>query len=191
MQQLSFMDVMVPPPPPPARRPYEPPPRREFMTRAYGVCEPMLIALDERDPIEIEVCGVPTLIRFSSGFCTYTVQPAGSPYWSETGFRSFAGYHVIDGPEFTESDCRQIIEAMIDSKHGCNGKLTKWWPSYCLQWRQSREFANGRDRATTWDQWGPEKHVEHWANFDARQAAAEAQMLADGIDKEEVWRTRR
>jgi hypothetical protein len=185
MQQLSFMDAMIPPPPPPVRKPYEPPPRREFMTRAYGKGEPMLIGLDELDPIEIEVRGVPTLIRFAHGWQTYTVQPPGSPYWSETGFRSF-GYAHIDPDEIAG-----IIAAHIASKHGCKGKLTKWWPSYCLQWRQEREFAKGRDRATTWDQWGPEKHAEHWANFDTRQAAAEAQMIADGIDKDEVWRTRR
>lgn len=192
MQQLSMLDMMIAPPPPVVARPYEPPPRREFMTRAYGVWGPMKIAVDERDPIEIEVRGIPTLIRFSSVFQTYAVEPAGSVYWSETGFRSFAGVYQIGGSnEYTEDEIRQIIEAMIDSKHGCNGKLTKWWPDYCRQWRQHKWFADRVDRATTWDQFGAEKQAEYWAKHDAEQAAALARMEAEGIDPKEVWRTYR
>ncbi|UNK39354.1 hypothetical protein MNR02_06515 [Shinella sp. H4-D48] len=191
MQQLSMLDLMMPPAPPVVAKPWEPPPRREFLTRAYGVEEMMEINLDERDPIEIEVRGIPTLVRFSSFFQTYTVQPAGSVYWSETGFKSFAGFYGRIDDGLTPAVLEQIICADIDSKHGCNGKLTKWWPSYCLQWRQNKTFADKFDRATTWDQWGPEKQAEHWASHDARQAAALQQMAAEGIDPDEVWRTRR
>ncbi|WP_157628332.1 hypothetical protein [Rhizobium leguminosarum] len=192
MQQLSMLDLMMPPPPPPVRKPYAPPPRRDFMTRAYGVDTVMEIALDERDPIEIEVRGIPTLIRFSSVFQTYAVKPPGSAYWSETGFHSFAGLHQIAGTnEYSPDEIRQIIEAMIDSKHGCGGKLTKWWPFYCLQWRQSKDFADRSERSSTWDQWGSEKQAEHWASHDAKQSAALERMAADGIDPDEVWRTRR
>lgn len=169
---------------------WEPPPRREFVTRAYGVEEPMMIDMDERDPIEIEVRGIPTLVRFSSFFQTYAVQPAGSAYWSETGFKSFAGFQGRIEGGLTPSVLVEIIEADIDSKHGGNGKLTKWWPSYCLQWRQNKDFADRMERATTWDQWGPEKQAEHWANHDARQAAAIERMHAEGIDPEEVWKSR-
>lgn len=191
VQQLSMLDLMMPPPPPVVAKPWEMPPTREFVTRAYGVVEPMEIRVDERDPIEIEVRGIPTLIRFSSCFQTYAVLPPGSDYWSETGFRSFAGLERhLDG-ELTTSLLEEVIRANIDSKHGCNGKLDKWWPHYCLQWRQNKAFADKFERSTTWDQWGPEKQAEHWASHDAKQAAALEQMAADGIDPDEVWRTRR
>lgn len=182
MQQLSLLDLIAPPPLPP--KPYEPPPRREVITRAYGEDHAMLIGLDELVPIEIEVRRIPTLIRFGSGWSTYTVQPAGAVYWSETGFRSFGG------PETDADVIAAMISAHIDHKHGCNGKLTKWWPRYALQWRQEKRFADKMDRATTWDQWGPEEHVRCWANFDARQAEALDRMRSDGIDPDEVWRTR-
>ena len=190
MQQLSMFDLMMTPTPPVVLKPYEPPPRREVMTRAYGVLQPMEINLDERDPIEIEVRGMSTLIRLSFVFQTYAVEPAGSAYWSETGFRSFAGYHQIGGDnEYTPDEIRQIIEATIDSKHGCNGKLTKWWPDYCLRWRWNKWFASRCERETTWAQWGPEEHAKCWAKHDAEQAAALARMEAEGIDPKEVWRT--
>lgn len=173
-----------------APRAYEPPPRREFMTRAYGIEKPMMIDMEEPDPIEIEVRGIPTLIRFSSFFQTYAVQPAGSAYWSQTGFKSFAGFQGrIDGG-LTPTIIAEIINADIDSKWGGKGKLTKWWPDYCLQWRQNKDFADRVERATTWDQWGPEKQAEHWASYDARQAAAIERMHAQGIDPQEVWKTR-
>ncbi|MDT9702534.1 hypothetical protein, partial [Streptomyces sp. P17] len=75
-------------------------------------------------------------------------------YWSETGFRSFGG------PETDTGIIAQMINAHIDSKSGCNGKLTKWWPSYALQWRQNRRFIEKMDRSTLWDQWGSEKQVD-------------------------------
>lgn len=183
MQQLSLIPLMEPPAPPP--KPYEPPPRREFMTRAYGEDHVMQIGLDELDPIEVEVRGIPTVIRFGFGWSTYVIQPPGSPYWSETGFRSFGG------PELDPDVIASMIAAHIDSKNGCKGKLTKWWPSYCLQWRQNKAFADKFGRATTWDQWGPEKQAEHWAAFDTRQAAALERMKSEDINPGEVWRTRR
>jgi hypothetical protein len=188
MQQLSMLDMMIPPPQPAVFKPYEPPPRRIFMTRAYGVEEGMEIDLDERDPIEIEVRGIPTLVRFSSVFQTYTVQPPGSPYWSETGFISFAGLYTVGGSnEFSPEEIIAIIDRDIDKRKG----MTKWWPHYCLQWRQSRDFMQRVERETTWAQWGPEKQAEHWASADAKQAAAIDRMKAEGIDPDEVWRTRR
>jgi len=191
MQQLSMFDLMMPPLPPVVAKPWTPPPTREFETRAYGVVAPMEIGLDERDPIEIEVRGIPTLVRFSSFFQVYAVQPPGSVYWSETGFKSFAGFWGRIEGGLTPEILAEIIGADIDSKHGGGGKLTKWWPHYCLQWRQNKDFADRCKRETTWDQWGPEKHAEHWANYDAKQAAALERMAAEGIDPEEVWRTRR
>ncbi|KQV83262.1 hypothetical protein [Rhizobium sp. Root1220] len=182
MQQLSLLALMEPPPPTP--KPYEPPPRRDFMTRAYGEAHVMKIGMNELDPVEIEVRGIPTLILFSFGWQTYTVQPPGASYWSETGFRSFGG------PETEPDQIEQLIARHIDSKDGCKGKLTRWWPSYCLHWRQEKRFGDKFDRATTWDQWGAEKQREHWENYDARQRVAVERMAAEGIDPEDVWRSR-
>lgn len=42
------------------------------------------------------------------------------------------------------------------------------------------------DRAEMWTQWGPERHAEIWAAHDARIAAAEARMRAEGIDPNDV-----
>jgi hypothetical protein len=188
MQQLSMLDMMMPPPPPMVFKPFEPPPRRNFFTRAYGEEAVMEIDLDERDPIEIEVRGIPTLVRFTSVFQTYAVQPAGSAYWSETGFRSFAGLHCVGGNnEYSPDEITIIIERDIDRRKG----MTKWWPDYCLQWRQNRDFIQRVDRKTTWAQWGPEKQAEHWANADTKQAAALERMKGEGIDPDEVWRTRK
>lgn len=181
MEQLSMLDLMIPRPVP---VPYEPPPRREFMTRAYGEDHMMEIGMDEIDPIEIVVRDIPTLIRFGFGWQTYTVQAPGAIYWSQTGFRSFGG------PQTDPDEIGQMIDAHIDSKHGCNGKLTRWWPGFILRWRQSRDFASRVDRATTWDQFGPEQQAEHWAIFDAKQAEAEQRMNAMGFDPEEIWRSK-
>lgn len=176
--QLSLLEIMAPTP-----VPYEPPARREVMTRAYGQAAMMEIGIDEADPIEIGVRGIPTLIRFGFGWQTYTVQPAGSAYWSETGFRSFGG------PETNGDEIAALIGAYIDHKSGCNGKLTKWWPWYALHWRQNKRFADKMDRTTTWTQWGQEQHAEHWFRFDAKQAAALDRMSLEGIDPDEVWRS--
>ncbi|WP_032998304.1 hypothetical protein [Rhizobium leguminosarum] len=117
------------------------------------------------------------------------------PFFSETGFRSFQVCphdYVIAAAKV---DCKSWIARVCTGQLTEGGKkkvtLTRAWPTYALQWRQSKEFADKYDRADVWAQWGPEKHAEHWANHDARQATALEQMAADGIDPDEVWRTRR
>lgn len=117
------------------------------------------------------------------------------PFFSETGYRSFQVCphdHVIAAKGL---DCKAWLERVCLAQLTEGGKkkvtLTRAWPTYALQWRQSKEFAEKYDRADVWAQWGPEKHAEHWASHDARQAAAIEQMAADGIDPDEVWRTRR
>ena len=85
-QQLDMFDVFNPPPEPVA---YVDPIMREVATHAYGVNGLMSIRDDEPDPFEIEVRGILCLIRMNFGFSTYTVQPAGTLFWSETGYRSW------------------------------------------------------------------------------------------------------
>lgn len=189
-QQLDMFDVFNPPPEPVA---YVDPIMREVATRAYGVNGLMIIRDDELDPFEIEVRGILCLIRMNFGFDTYTVQPAGTLFWSETGYRSWtngkwiAGRGIVFGGD--EDDIRRLIEAYIDApvkSYGCGGNLAPWWPNYILRWRGDLLWSISHDRATVWDQWGPERHAEIWGAHDARIAAAEARMWAEGIDPNEV-----
>lgn len=96
-----------------------------------------------------------------------------------------------DGREPDVTICA-IIERYIDAPakdgNGCGGKLVRWWPGYIRRWQDdlSWQLRYGRDRAAMWAQWGPERHAEMWAAHDARIAAAEAQMWAEGIDPNEV-----
>lgn len=186
--QLDLLDILKPPPEPlPA---YVPPVRRPIMTRAYGVDTILNVGEEDFDPFEIEVRGVTTIIRH--GFCTYTVEKPGSPYWSETGFRSFR-FNTSDPAEITEA-IERYIDAPAKDGNGCGGVLTKWWPSYVLHWRQSLGFELTMTKAlkgseNIWDQWGPEKWAEHWASHDAQLAEQFAQMIADGIDPNDVGPT--
>lgn len=116
-------------------------------------------------------------------------------FFSETGFHSFQvcprDYVIAAGKLDCKGWLERVCTAQLTEGGKKKAKLTRAWPSYALQWRQSREFAESVNRAETWTQWGPEKHAEHWANHDTRQAAALDRMAAEGIDPDEVWRTRR
>jgi len=178
MMQLDMFAALTPVAPPPA---WVPPPRCEVKTRAFS--HDGMITLYGEDPVEpfeLLVRGVPCVISYSGGFCTHAIEGPGSAFWSETGFRSF-GLATVD-PESVSA----AIEAYIASKD-CGGKLTRWWPSYVLQWQQSLAFElSFADRAGCWDQWGPEKHREHWDRHDAKLGEAIDRMRAEGIDPNDV-----
>lgn len=184
MHQMTMFDILEPKP---KRQPYIPPIMRDVRTSAYASGGVMQVREGEPDPIEIMVRGIPCVISFSFGFATRAVQPPGSPFWSETGFRNFS---VSSGWEDAPDKIAGVIEAYIDGPTkdggGCGGKLTRWWPSYILQWRGNLAFSLGRDRSTIWEQWGPERHAELWAKHDANNAEALARMVADGIDPNDV-----
>lgn len=187
--QLSMLDALCPPPAP---APYAGPVTREVMTRAYGRDYLMRIREDDPDPVEIEVDGTPCLITFGYGFSTYTVQPAGSLFWSESGFRSFSHGALVDGEMVFVRDMDSIIYlirahvAAPIKDMGLGGKLVRWWPPYVRQWQSDTSWALTYDRAEMWTQWGPERHAEIWAEHDARRAAAVTQMWAEGIDPNDV-----
>lgn len=188
LHQLNMFDLLEPPAPAARRQPVEDT-RRPFPTRAYGRDYVMQIREEERDPIEIEVRGVPALITFGYGFSTYTVQPHGSFFWSHTGFRSWAGFH--GAVEAEPETITALIESYIDapmSKDGLGGQLERWWPSYALQWRDTTGFILefGRDRSRLWTQWGPERHSEVWAKKEREFRAGLTQMEADGIDPNDL-----
>lgn len=180
-QQLSMMDLLCPPPP-------APPPvawvdnRYPLTIRAYGSATVITAFHDDTLPFEIEVRGIrATVVRG----CTYVIDGAGSPFWSETGFRSFGGA-PWETPDEAAVDVERYIAAPAKNGNGCGGKLVRWWPGYVNQWRQNVSFWRSCDRTTVWAQWGPEKHAECWARYDADQAAAIARMIAEGIDPNDV-----
>lgn len=191
MEQLSLLDIMEPPPPPPV---YVEPTYRTVMTRAYGRDYELKLREETPDPIEIEVRGIQCLISFDFGFCTYTVQPHGSLFWTETGYRSWAGFFTAD-----HNDAERITEAIerfIDGPtkngNGIGGKLVRWWPMYATQWRQKLGFVleYGRDRSKLWGQWGEEKHAAIWAEKEAAFEADLRRMEADGIDPNDLGKPR-
>lgn len=194
MMQLSMFDLLEPPPAPVDPLRYVPPATRDVMTRAYGRDHSMKVREDEPDPFEIEVRGIPCLIHINYGFSTYAVTPAGSPFWSESGYRSWThGVYRFDGRgivfEGDTDDIILLIETYIDTpakKDGLGGKLVRWWPGYVTQWRGDVSWSIRHDRATMWDQWGPEKQAEVWAAHDKRIAENEALMWATGIDPNDV-----
>lgn len=180
------LDLFAEQAPPPVIVPqWQPRPSREVMTRAVSG-RTIRVYDDECEPFEVEVRGVPCVI--ASGFCTHAIGPAGSPFWSETGFRSFG--IATDDP----GEVAAIIEAYIkraEKAGGCGGKLTRWWPSYVLQWRQSLAFElsvtkDRGGRAGIWDQWGPERWEDCWHRHDMKLADAIEQMREEGIDPNDV-----
>ena len=185
MQQLSMFDLLDPPTPPVARQAYVEPIRRKVMGRAYGGPYEFKVNEDRPDPFEIEVRGIPCTIY--PGFSTYVIDGPGSPFWSETGYRSF-GFGIDADPDSIIAEIERYIDAPTKHGNGCGGKLTRWWPSYVRQWQSDTSWSLTYDRATVWAQWGPEKHAEIWANHDARRAEALARMWAEGIDPNDVGR---
>lgn len=186
--QLDLLDLLKPPP-----VAYVPPAQREVITRAYGADTTIKLDEEDPDPFYIEVRGIPCMIEPTFGFKTYTIQGAGTLFWSETGFRSFTvgewqprlGLVFDGGPE----DIARAIEAYIDAKAssgGCGGKLVKWWPFYVLQWRQDVSSFHKVNRSKIWAQWGEERHAECWRRYDQRQAEALRRMVAEGIDPNDV-----
>jgi|GEM_PF-2918020 len=176
---MTQLDLFPPPAPPPLAPRVERT-RKEVMTRAGLVT----VYADDPQPFEIEVAGVTTVISYSGGFCTRTIDPPGSPYWSETGFRSF-GAMLTDPVEIAD-----WIQRYIDAptaKGGCGGQLTQWWPGYVRHWRQSLAFElSFKSREEVWNQWGPEQWEDSWHRHDMKLADAMEQMREDGIDPNAV-----
>lgn len=156
------------------------------MVRTRAARSPLIaVRADDPEPFETEVRGVPCVISYSGGFCTHAINPPGSPFWSETGFRSF-GYALTDPGEIVAAIAR-YIDAPAKTGAGCDGTLHPWWPSYVLQWQQSLVFElSFASRDEVWNQWGPEKWEDCWHRHDMRLADAIEQMRAEGIDPNDV-----
>lgn len=114
--------------------------------RRYVACSAwdgwvMVCGKDDPDPIEVTVRGIRTVISFGFGIGTHAVEAPGTPYWSETGFRSFTGINA--GPEHA-AEIVAAIERFIDAPakdgNGCGGKLREWWPLSVLTLRDRRQY---------------------------------------------------
>ncbi|MBL4898021.1 MAG: hypothetical protein JKX76_00095 [Colwellia sp.] len=182
--QLDMFAILEPKPQPSA---WVEPEIREVTINAEGKPHVFKCHEGEPDPIAMEIRGIPCIVSFGYGFATHAVQPVGSDFWSKTGYRNFS---IGSGLHEHSEQIREIVETYIDAPkkdgNGCGGKLVKWWPGYVHQWQQNLAFHHGRDRSEMWQQWGPEKHAEMWANHDADQAKALCKMDAAGIDPNDV-----
>lgn len=179
--QLNMFDILEPKPAPVV---WTPKPRRTVQTRAYGGNYALEINEEDPDPVEMVIRGIPCLVTLTY-MQTYAIDPAGSLFWSSTGFRSFGGNYTAR-PQGAAAAIERYIDGPAKHGNGLAGKLERWWPLYVGQWQQNEAFARGQKRETTWDQWGPEKHVEMWEKHDNKQAEALARMAADGIDPNHV-----
>lgn len=119
-------------------------------------------------------------VTFLGGFETRTLDPEGSPYWSETGYRSWTGWHsgIAGGRAISVEDAvRLSIEGYIDRSTknggGCGGKLTRWWKSD-VQWLQ-------QTRATLREKWA-QVEDRYWD----REEEVRAKVIARGLDPDVV-----
>lgn len=97
--------------------------RPHWKTRAYDWDGLILGSHDGSPPIEITVRGIPCVVSFGVTVCTHAIEPPGSLFWSDTGFRSFGW--IRGGRE----EIIAAIEAHIDepkSKGGLGGALVPW-----------------------------------------------------------------
>ncbi|WP_103730227.1 hypothetical protein [Novosphingobium sp. HII-3] len=185
MTQFDMFALIEPPASPPV---WQPRPTHEVQTRAYSHGGRITVYTEgDPEPFELEVRGVPCVISWSGGFCTHAINPPGSLFWSETGFRSF-GVPVLGTDEIDAIICDYIDKPA--KAYGCGGKLVRWWPGYVLQWRQSLgfeiEMTAKRGREHVWDQWGPEAWADHWHRHDMKLQDAMERMAEDGIDPNDV-----
>lgn len=182
--QLSMLDILDPPPAPPVRIDR---PRYKVTGRAYGGPYDFTIYDGDPEPFELQVRGTTCTIGASFGLSTYVTDGPGSLFWSETGFRNFSvrsGW--ADQPDAIIEMIERFIDAPKKDGNGCGGKLVRWWPLWVRGWQSNLSWSLTYDRATMWDQWGEERRVEIWAAHDAKIAAAEARMWAEGIDPNDV-----
>jgi len=145
--------------------------RPYWKTSAYRFSGEILAWKDGCRPIELVIRGVRTVVSFGMGFATHAIDPPGSPYWSDTGFRSFTCCTTTD-PE----EVRAIIEAYIDAPakdgNGCGGVLSPWWTMAVRQLRQHRGFIS--------------QHHEYAERSAEQGMKWEAQVRDEGFDPDVV-----
>lgn len=116
-----------------------------------------------RFALDIRGCRTSINIRsaiFSRGFETRSLDPEGSPYWSETGYRSWSAWHDhihatkgISLPDAIRLSIEGYIDGPTKDGGGCGGKLAPWWRSDVSSLRQARNTLAqswARDSDTYW-----------------------------------------
>jgi hypothetical protein len=133
--------------------------RPYWKTSAYEWNGEILAYRDRPAPIELTVRGVRTVVSFGYGICTHAVDPPGSPYWSDTGFRSFTGYNGPADPDLIREFLEFYIDAPAKDGNGCGGALSPWWTCKVRQLQQERHWAvtlpdrpNGAERLASLEQ---------------------------------------
>lgn len=151
--------------------------RPRVKTRAWSY-DGLVTLYNDREPkpFEIVVRGVPCVVSFHGGPATHAITPPGTPFWSDTGYRSFMG--GLTEPD----DIVAMIEAFIDAPsrdgNGCGGKLKPWWPSCVLDVQQRRAYLakHGIDRFSD----------DYVANNRRWHDEAVAKVIAMGFDPDVV-----
>lgn len=115
--------------------------RPYWKTAAWAWGGEILASRDCPPPIELTVRGVRTVAAFGFGMATHAVDPPGTPYWSDTGFRSFTGYNGPADPDVIREYLEGYIDAPTKDGNGCGGKLTPWWTCTIRQLQQERHWA--------------------------------------------------
>ncbi|CAD7023256.1 hypothetical protein REJC140_00145 [Pseudorhizobium endolithicum] len=164
----------------------------DWMSAALAATDGEIPLFGQKGRFEIEIAGCRVDFTYSGifGICGGEARVIDweKPFLSETGYRSFQvcpDDYVIAAAKL---DCKGWLERVCLGQLTEGGKrkfeLTRAWPPYARSWRDSRAFAEKYARL---DGWSEERLAEH----EASQRAALEQMAADGIDPDEVWRTRR
>lgn len=164
----------------------------DWLSTSLAASDGEISMFGQKGRFEIEVAGCRVDFAYAGmfGLCggDARVIDQDKPFFSETGYRSFQvspdDYVIAAG----KRDCKGWLERVCLGQLTEGGKrkihLTRAWPAYARSWRDSRAYAEKYARL---DGWTEERLAEH----EARQSAALEQMAAEGIDPEEVWRTRR
>lgn len=145
--------------------------RPYWKTSAHEWSGEILAYADRPPPLELVVRGVRTVVSFGYGICTHAVDPPGSPYWSDTGFRSFTGYNGPADPDLIRGYLEAYIDAPAKNGDGCGGRLAPWWTCTVRQLQQERHWA-----VTLPDR----------PNGTERLASLEQQVRAEGFDPDVV-----
>lgn len=145
--------------------------RPYWKTSAHQWNGEILASKDRPAPIELTVRGIRTVIAFGMGFATHAVDPPGTDYWSETGYRSFTCCAQTD-PDTIRAIIEGFIDGPVKNGEGRGGKLAPWWTCAVRQLQQHRGFMSRCDRVT------PEMHE--------RDVAMAEAVRAEGYDPEHV-----
>lgn len=109
--------------------------RPHWFTRAWQHGGQVLAYPDTPPPIELKMDGMDMVICFGFGFGVYAASPPGSPFISDTGFRSFAHASTTQPQEIWQI-IRDFIDAPPKDGNGLGGQLKRWVPHQARAWSE-------------------------------------------------------